>query len=118
MCALASSFMQAPSAHTHEFADHEEHHALEQAHFHIYAQPADSNAPAVRQLDPASDERAANWFLTTVHSGLEQHIVPTRIILPEPVSNGEFFMPAPLMRGHDPPLVLNLPPRAPPVQPS
>lgn len=118
VCALALSFVQAPLAHTHEFADPEEHHALEQAHFHIHAQPVDLSAPAIGQLDPASDERAANWFLTTEHSGLEQHIVAGRIILPEPVRTGEFVRPAPLLGGHDPPLVLSLPSRAPPVQPS
>ena len=118
MCALALSFVQAPLAHTHEFADHEEHHAIEQAHFHIHAQPMDPSVPAVRELDPASDERAAGWFVTTQHNGVDQHMAPGRIILPEPVSTSEVVRPAPLLRSHDPPLVLGLPSRAPPVQPA
>jgi hypothetical protein len=118
LCALAVSFVQAPLAHTHEFADRAEHHALEQAHFHVHAQPVDASIPAVRQLDPASDERAASWFLTTQHSGVGQHLAPAQIIVPEPPRTSEFVRPAPLLRSHDPPLVLGLPSRAPPVQPA
>jgi hypothetical protein len=111
-------FAQAPFAHVHEQPSGADHHATEQAHVHTRLHAAQTDGPAIDQIDPADDERLVNWFQTTDRSSIVLCIVPQRTEMPEPVADPEFARTAPSVSSHDPPFDPNLPSRAPPVIPA
>jgi len=115
VCAVAVSFMLSPVAHTHAFADEDDHHASEQAHVHSREHRMDPKGFELGTPDLSSDERVSKWFVTTQPNNSDAQPTPIRTVLPEPARTGEVVRPAPALRSHDPPLLLNLPSRAPPV---
>jgi hypothetical protein len=117
-CALVLGFIEAPFLHVHEFGGDEDHHASEQVHVHTPAGLSPVDGPAVRNPDPADDERTVNWFQAVQHAELFVYLAPEQVRIPEPVEQSEFLSPPPPVRGHDPPSCSQRPSRAPPVIPA
>lgn len=116
--ALLLSFIEAPFAHVHDFGFGDDHHATEQAHTHLRHLDAHGDGPAFDQIDPADDARAINWFQTVQHASFVLFLAPAASELSQPVPISEFVRATPAICGHDPPLLTNLPTRAPPAIPA
>ena len=104
---------QAPFAHTHR-SDPDHQHATVTPHAHLPSL-ADAHATLEQADDDDDDAQSVDWvglaavsahvFVTEFH---EPFVVGPALVRYE-------MSPAPTPRGHDPPSLLSLPPRAPPV---
>ena len=110
--------MAAPFAHTHEIGFGEDHHAAEEAHAHAPRVVANTAGPAFDRTDPADDERPSHWFQTVESSAPSVYVVPQQTGIIPPLVVRERVRPAPLTCSHDPPVVSDLPSRAPPSIPA
>jgi hypothetical protein len=112
--AMGFAFVQAPFQHTHQ------HEATRQHpgsffHTHLAIPPVRASVPEFRGLDPNEDAQFQNWFsATSVPSGVAPVALPTAIRMPE-FQAADSATEEPKPRAHDPPLVNNRSPRAPPA---
>jgi hypothetical protein len=81
-CALLVGFVEAPFLHVHEAGGDEDHHAFEQVHVHTPVASSPVEGPAIRNLDPAEDERAVNWFQAVQHAELFLYLAPEAVQIP------------------------------------
>ena len=118
IAALLLGFVEAPFAHTHDWATGEGHHAAEETHTHVPRVVANAAGPAFDRTDPADDERPSNWFQTVQAAAPSVYVVPEQTGILPPLVARERVRPAPLSCSHDPPVSSDLPSRAPPTIPA
>ncbi|MFN0169896.1 MAG: hypothetical protein ACKV22_26030 [Bryobacteraceae bacterium] len=110
--ALLLSFAQAPFAHMHR-RDPDHRHATATPHSHLRL--LSDQHRALHGPDDDDDAQAVDWVLLAQHSG--QPLVAEKsepMIVSVPPAGYELLR-APAPRAHDPPGIIQLPPRAPPV---
>ncbi|MBI1789147.1 MAG: hypothetical protein HYR60_16570 [Acidobacteria bacterium] len=112
---LLLGFAGAPCDHVHEQGGGESHHTTVQSHVHAHAASPDVDGAVFDEIDPAGDARAVTWFQTVAPAGFSLWLAARPPAVPEPVEDTEFLRPAPPVCGHDPPLALHRPSRAPPL---
>jgi hypothetical protein len=118
IAALLLGFVEAPFAHTHDRADGADHHAAEEAHAHAARVVAHTAGLAFDRIDPADDERSSNWFQTVQAATPFVYVVPQQTRVVPAIVASERVRPAPLTCSHDPPVISELPSRAPPTIPA
>jgi len=110
--ALLMSFAQAPFAHIHH-RDPVHRHATAMPHAHLRL--LSDRHLAVRGPDDDDDVQPVDWVVITGDSAEPLvAIVSEPVVIPVAVDLYELVR-APSPRAHDPPGLLALPPRAPPV---
>jgi len=115
--ALLLGFIEAPFVHFHQQAAAENHHAGQQAHAHTphLATPAGAS---FHRIDPADDVRLVTWFQPIQQSVFILFFAPEQTGVVAPVVNREFLRAEPSICSHGPPLLANIPARAPPIIPA
>ena len=110
--ALLLSFAQAPFAHMHR-RDPDHRHATAMPHSHLRL--LSDQHLALHAPDDDDDVQPVDWVILAKDSAQPfVAIVCEPVMIPAPVDSYE-LLPAPTPRAHDPPGLLALPPRAPPV---
>jgi hypothetical protein len=112
---LLLAFLQAPFAHVHEH-ESTQRHAGAFLHTHFGHIQADHHSrPELRDLDPDDDAVFQHWFAAAQNAQQSLNFILCVVpFLPPPVQSewrAEIVRPS----AHDPPVLVLLPPRSPPV---
>ena len=113
--ALGVAFIQAPFLHVHQHETTQRHPGA-LLHLHLKSVHPTGSGPELRNLDPNDDAQLQNWFsaTTSADTGLTPVIPVENYSIRGPEFN-EWTVEAPLLNGHDPPLLCIRNPRAPPA---
>lgn len=112
---LLFAFMESPFLHVHQH-ESTQRHPGGFLHLHLRSVHPVTGGSEFRSLDPDDDAQVQNWFSASPQTIQDSSsvILGELLVLLVPEAS-EWKVNAPLLAGHDPPLLFARSPRAPPV---